>query len=416
MKKRMSRILSALLVSALVMSVGDVVQAEDGGASATGKAKVEDEVITQQAAEVKELGTLGTSDATKEIKTKAVDTVVGSIPLNKVVTGKESNFSIGDIAYANTSDYRKGKDYYYGYSQKVTLTKGTLILGARGYYGTERIYYGLYKDEGLTQDVDSYAWTSVGETTDRVFTVPEKGTYYIGVYSTINSSTPVGTVVQGAYVEARFINGSDRTLAIGKQIAVGAKKSQSNYFKFRAAQNGVIKAYGTSNASGYSVALYNSKKKALTGWTPLGYNPTYGVKKGQIYYMRVKTSYSGQGSYYFKITNSAVKEKSGISKGRAVTVKRKKAVKGTILAGNGQADWYKFKKTNKKTTSIVVKGRTNGALKVTVYGGGKKTSETFTFRDGGCRVRLYNYPKGTYYVKIERANAKSSGYYTLAWQ
>lgn len=30
MKKRMSRILSALLVSALVMSAGNVVQAEDG--------------------------------------------------------------------------------------------------------------------------------------------------------------------------------------------------------------------------------------------------------------------------------------------------------------------------------------------------------------------------------------------------
>lgn len=39
MKKRMSRILSALLVSALVMSAGNVVQAEDGGSFVNRKSK-----------------------------------------------------------------------------------------------------------------------------------------------------------------------------------------------------------------------------------------------------------------------------------------------------------------------------------------------------------------------------------------
>lgn len=70
MKKRMSRILSALLVSALVMSAGNVVQAEDGGASSTGKAKVEAEAIPQsQGANV--LGTMSDSSSVKEITTKA---------------------------------------------------------------------------------------------------------------------------------------------------------------------------------------------------------------------------------------------------------------------------------------------------------------------------------------------------------
>lgn len=413
MKKRMSRILSALLVSALVMSAGNVVQAEDGGASSTGKAKVEAEAIPQsQGTNV--LGTMSDSSSVKEITTKA--TVSGSIPLNKVVTGAEKNVDIGAIAWANTSDYRKGKDYYYGYSQQVSLAKGTLELAVGG-QGTERVYYGLYKDAGLTQAVDSYSWADPGKITDRMFKVPAKGTYYLGVYSTVYSSTPEGTVIMGAAVGARFFNGSDRTLGIGKQIAVGQKDAQSNYFKFKAAQNGVIKAYGSKYATGYSVALYNSKKKALSGWTPLKYNPTYGVKKGQTYYIRVKSSRNSYGYYNFKITNPAVKEKSGKNKAKAVTVKKGKTVKGTILAGNGQADWYKFKKTNKKTTKITIKGQTNGTFRVRLYRGGKQVSaKTFNYRYGGYEFRLYNYPKGTYYVKVERANAKSSGYYALAWK
>lgn len=315
----------------------------------------------------------------------------------------------------NISDYRVG-NYKYGYSQPVTLNKGTLQLVVRALEGSQRVYYGLYRDAELTQAVDYY-WADSNNKTDRLFKVSAKGTYYLGVYSTVYSSIPEGSVAGGAQVLAAFYDGSDRTLGIGKQIAVGQKDAQSNYFKFKAAQNGVIKAYGSTNATGYSVALYNSKKKALSGWTPLRYNPTYGVKKGQTYYIRVKSSRNSYGYYNFKITNPAVKEKSGKNKAKAVTVKRSKAVKGMILAGNGQADWYKFKKTNKKTTKITVKGQTNGAFRVTVYRGGKKvSSKTFDYRYRGYEFTLYNYPKGTYYVKIERANAKSSGYYAMAWK
>lgn len=413
MKKRMSRILSALLVSALVMSAGNVVQAEDGGASSSGKAKVEAEAIPQSEG-TNVLGTMSDSSSAKEIAAKA--TISGRIPLNQIVTGAEKNVDIGVVVWTNTSTYRLGKDYYYGYSQQVSLPKGTLMLTVGG-QGSERVRYGLYRDAGLTQAVDSYSFADPGNVTERMFKVPAKGTYYLGVYSDVYSSTPEGTVSMGAAVGAQFINGSDRTIGIGKQIAVGQKDSQSNYFKFKAAKNGIIKAYGSKYASSYSVALYNSKKKALSGWTPLRYNPTYGVKKGQTYYIRVKSSYNSYGFYNFKITNTAVKEKSGKNKAKAVTVKRSKAVKGMILAGNGQADWYKFKKTNKKTTKITVKGQTNGAFRVTVYRGGKKvSSKTFDYRYGGYEFTLYNYPKGTYYVKIERANAKSSGYYAMAWK
>ncbi len=414
MKKRMSRILSALLVSALVMSAGNVVQAEDGGASSTGKAKVEAEAIPQsQGTNV--LGTMSDSSSVKEITAKG--DVYGQIPMNKIVTGSEKNFDYGELVYYNISDYRLGKDYYYGYSQPVTLNKGTLQLAVLAREGSERVYYGLYRDAGLTQAVDSYYWADSNNKTDKMFKVPAKGTYYLGVYSTVYSSIPEGSVAGGARVGAAFYDGSDRALGIGKQIAVGQKDAQSNCFKFKAAQNGVIKAYGSTNATGYSVALYNSKKKALSGWTPLRYNPTYGVKKGQTYYIRVKSSRNSYGYYNFKITNPAVKEKSGKNKAKAVTVKKGKTVKGTILAGNGQADWYKFKKTNKKTTKITIKGQTNGTFRVRLYRGGKQVSaKTFNYRYGGYEFRLYNYPKGTYYVKVERANAKSSGYYALAWK
>lgn len=91
MRKRMSRILSGLLVSVLVMSMGSVVQAEDQRGSAAGKPKVEAEAIAGQEEGVKALESMGSTETAKEITAKA--TVEGTIPLNKIATGKEKTAS-----------------------------------------------------------------------------------------------------------------------------------------------------------------------------------------------------------------------------------------------------------------------------------------------------------------------------------
>lgn len=414
MKKRMSRILSALLVSALVISTGNVVQAEDAGV--TGKPEVEDGVVAQQAAEAQEIGMMSVPDAAKELTAQA--TVNGSIPLKKITTGTKKeldSIDSGYITYSNTSNFRKGKDYYYGYSQQVSLTKGTLSFAVRGVSG-QRIYFGLYRDAGLTDPVDSYSFTDVGSIRGETFEVPSPGTYYLGIYSSVYSNMPEGAVRVGALAAAGFCDGSERTLTSGKQVAVGAKKAQTIYFKFKVKKAGYITVKGDDAAYYYDVTLCNSKKKALSGATDLGWTPTYGVKKG-TYYIKVKSSYNSDGAYTLKVTsNSSIKEKSGKNRAKAVTVKRKATKKGTIQIGSGQADWYKLKKTSKAKTTITINGRTNDKIKVTLYRGGKKlASGTFSYRDKGYKFTMSNYPKGTYYIKIERGSKKSSGYYSVKW-
>lgn len=414
MKKRMSRILSALLVSALVMSAGNVVQAEDAGESVLGKPKVEDGAITQQSAEAQEIGAMSVPDAAKDLSAQA--TVSGSIPLTTITTGNETTADVGAIDYYNTSAYKKGGNIQYGYSQPVSLAKGTLILTVNNVSNsTHSAYFGLYRDANLTQAVDRYSIASRGQTYQRIFKVPAKGNYYIGIYSDMSSSYAAGTAAVGAVVVAQYINGEDRTLTSGKQVAVGVKDEQTTYFKFKATKTGYITMQADQSVG--SVTLLNSKKKALSGATMLRYKPIYGVQKGKTYYIKVKSYANTNGGYVFKFTNNAIKEKSGKSKAKAVTIKRKATKKGTIQAGSGQADWYKFKKSNKKNSTITVKGRTNDKFTIEIHQGGKRIAKkTFSYSDEKRSWVMINYPKGTYYIKIVRGNKKSSGWYSINWK
>ena len=67
-----------------------------------------------------------------------------------------------------------------------------------------------------------------------------------------------------------------------------------------------------------------------------------------------------------------------------------------------------------------MKGRTNDAMKIQVYQGGKKisgTNGTFRYTNKSYTVKsIGKWSKGTYYIKISRGNKKSSGYYELSWK
>lgn len=456
MKKRMSRIVSILLVSVLVLSTAEVARAEDvtepvgeevqvteevtedvvktteevaepvvetatdeSEAEKTQENKAEEAAPVEASAEAEEasemveevsegiaaksLKSMNTLSTEKAFEMKSTDTV----PVTFAVTGAEQPSGV-QISY--TAADRKGNNY--GYSQAINFsTKGTLDMAACYISGNRSIYFGVFKDANMTQPVDSYnAVSSSGEVGERVFKIPSAGTYYIGLYS-ISSGNYT------AAVAAIFYNGGDRTITNGAQIAVGQKDAQTNYFAFKAIANGYITTMGDTNAGYCKVAICNSSKKVLSGDTYLRYQPVYGVKKGTTYFIRVTSSYSSKGGYIFKVTNSKITEKSGKKKSKAVTIKKGKTKKGTIVAGSSQADWYKFKKTNKKKMVITVKGRTNDTIKVTVYKGKKKyTSFTFNYSSGGKKVTCYNYPKGTYYIKIQRANSASSGWYSVKWK
>ena len=162
------------------------------------------------------------------------------------------------------------------------------------------------------------------------------------------------------------------------------------------------------------------------------YTTTYGVKKGQTYYFQV---YSRHGVTLTAYANSQ-KKAAGTKKAKAKTIKKNKTVKGVIIAGDKTVDWYKIKLTKSQKVKINYTAKSNGD---TDYYGIK-----FTFCDSKGKAFTYNaydrvnrvYPKsgmefclkntatgkksglktGTYYVKVERYNKKSSGYYTLKWK
>lgn len=438
MKKRMNKILSVLLVSALVITAGNVALAEDSGTP-------ESNVQTVDGTETSDIGNttekaaaaipdLEESLMEPEIEKRmeeASDTTdvneqiaelikQNSIPVTTMltVTGKE-NIKTGRVVY--TEEQKVGN--YYGFRRSFKASaKGTIFMAVAKTYGDKNVFYGVYKDANLTQPVDGYDTAGVNAVRYRTFKIPKAGTYYLGVY------TSSSVTIQEAGVAALFFNGGNRTIYNGKNNLVGTKVQQTNYFKFKALSTGYItvkglkhsfKDIGSSSAEpgAYKVTLCNSQKRALSGATALRYGPTYGVTRGKVYYIKIQTgsNLSRSGYYGFNVKNTKITEKSGSKKSKAVTIKKNIVKKGTIQAGSSQADWYKLNLTNKKFQATMTY-RTNDRLKMTLYRNGKKMkSVTGDYMHGKVYIYGSNIATGTYYIKIERYNSKSSGYYSLKW-
>lgn len=261
------------------------------------------------------------------------------------------------------------------------------------------------------------------------------GTYYIllnssSYYSSITSNTVSfrSYVVSNSYGTTPIsvsgdVNKTRRVDFYRHDYTVSGKDM---YIKYQAKAAGYI-TIAPKVGSGY-VTLCNSKKKELSGQKTLNANTsdasskkvTYGVTKG-TYYIKVKT-YDLQFSLNMKLTK--VSEKSGASKSNARTISAKKTYKGTIVAGKQTVDWYKFKLTKSSKVTIDFNGSTNSRFKITVYKGSKNmgssdASDDFKVKLQSVRQftsKRVKFAKGTYYVKVERANTQSSGYYSLKWQ
>lgn len=420
MKKVTSKILSVLLAMTLVFTTAGVAFADSGEVQADTNAKVA--VAAKNAAAVKAPG-----------KT-SVKATSGTFALTTLRTGNESEFenmTITEFAFdadavLNTS--------YKGMSNAVTIpAKGTVMLYMAGYaldaaaentVDGNYMYYGLFYDAACTKPVDTNTQYGIvdsdGEEDYTVFTIPAAGTYYIGVYTIINDYSE-GQIYAGA-LAAVYMNGADRTLTNNTWSVVGQKNSQTNYIKFKAANNGYVKV-STDGLSG-TITLMNSaaKKaysKAITSYSSSDADIAFGVTKGTTYTLKVTANSNYDGAYRIKYVNKKITEKSGKTRAKAVTVKRNSAKKGFIAAGSSQADWYKIKVT-KKTVKITLGGATNDKIVAKLYNSKGKavSSSTASVTRSGYDYYLKgsNMKKGTYYIKVYRANSKSSGYYTLKWK
>lgn len=414
MKKATGKLLSALLILTLVFTSASAVFADSGEnangemKAAAGAARAED---TADAA-------LSGQDVEKQVraataKSAATTKASGSFSLITMTTGKEQPVAT-NISYG-INDTISGN--YKGYAQPVTFkSKGVIIMAARAAStGTSgSVEFGLYRDRALTAKVDYTGYASAnGNVDDQIIQVPSAGTYYLGVKSYISEYSNSQNYVVA--VSCAYVSGGDRTLSNKKQIMIGQKDAQTNYFKFKAVRNGYLKVQ-TSDSYNNKVTLCNSKKKALSNTYYASY-ATYGVKKGRTYYIKIAAR-SSQGGYDLKVTNTAISEKSGKNKSRAVLVKKKKTKKGTIVAGENRADWYKFRLTGKKQVRLTVRGATNNKMKIAIYKGNKRVgSGTFSKYNKGINFKSYGkLTKGTYYIKVYRGTKNSSGWYSLNWR
>lgn len=495
MKKRMSKIISILLVSALVVSVGDVAQAGDLEENGTEVQLVEDgaevepvigdEVVeglveepsedvaeedgdagfiddgeelpapviedVQEAPEKKEIEydekieteekekkldaapeeeeeVLDIAEAQKYLAADIKDPLINDIAINKVSKVKDAEKIADDKKSVAASVI--GYDISRPFSKKVTLLKGTVLIAATSptvsiegvkFTSARNSYVGIYSDAQLTKMVGQITvYKGVDHIYSGIVNISKTGNYYVGIKPDSKEPDSKGNTENLVSLGICSFDGSDRVIKSGQELIVGQKNAkQVNYFKYKATATGYIRTYANEEV-GYrvKVTLCNSKKKSLSAANFVGLNPTYGVKKGKTYWIKLtNSSLNSDGFYAFKIKSSKVSEKSGKKKSKAVNIKRKKTINGTIEAGVNQADWYKFKLTGKKKVTITYKCYSDDDFRITVYYGKQSDSRTmYSNTKKGTIPSSGKWPKGTYYIKVERAKkTKASGYYSLKW-
>lgn len=182
------------------------------------------------------------------------------------------------------------------------------------------------------------------------------------------------------------------------------------------------------------LALYNNTRSTVLSSKSIFYNTqhsnnpywyeiTFGLKQGQTYYIRVKAD----NAVMFSRTFTATKKKAGDTRTNAKKIKKNKKKIGLIPAGVVTADWYKIKLTKAQRLRLYYNAKTSGSFKITIYSTKQQIgSQNIYYTSGQKKFTLYQYSKtskkaagldaGTYYVKIERTNASSSGYYEFKWR
>ena len=237
------------------------------------------------------------------------------------------------------------------------------------------------------------------------------------------------------------VSAKDKNLNKNSSITLSDSESYTSsesytWMQYKAPADGYLTitvadaASSSDHAKGY-LALYNSTKATLLSSKNIFYNTTYsnnaywqqftfGMVKGQTYYLRVKPENAVKISRSFK----KVTDKSGALQSAALTLKKNKAKTGLMPAGVSNTDWYQLTLTKKQKIRLYYKAKTNGCYKLSVYSGSKCIGTRNVYYTSGqkkltiCQYqkstgKTFGMEKGIYYVKIEKADTLTSGYYTL---
>ncbi len=482
MRKRMSRILSILMASVLVVSAGSVVRAEEFNepeaqetaqetvqAAETGIEAEPAEAEPVEAepaadAEVTEEGTqeevtgeetdaalpenaeevLAQKEESKLESASEAEEVLDTEGVRELLAGGAAVVKQNDIVVNHVSTYKQLENFdknpeqmvictiirdlddtFVSFGKSVSLPKGTIELAVSNNQQSGcSVEFGVYTDAQMNNRISSYGYSTQGDTRSIICNIPKDGSYYIGV-------KPSTTIPERQYYAVALIacsySGQDRAIKNKERLVIGQKDGGTvNYVKYKATQTGYLKTSTDTSSKMVKITLCDKSKKALSGESLASEEPTYGVKKGKTYWIKLKNPWSTSAGYYtFTLNNGKVKEsKAGKSQKKAVTIKKNKNIKGWIEAGKKegkQADWYKFNLTGKKSVKIYMKGGTNDKINVTVYekiGSRTRKIGTRTVNNNFNNIipSRGKWSKGTYWIKISRGTAKSSGYYTLKWK
>ena len=285
------------------------------------------------------------------------------------------------------------------------------------------VYGDIYVDAACTVEASDYFY-SISDTSvySGIFTFDRAGTYYLKLYT--NNSTPVEY-----YISSFFVSGENRTLTSGKTTAIFQNDYDSVvYSKFKATKTGYIAVSAAEIDGNYIyVTLMNNKKKALSDKCMVNNGTVYfGVQKGQTYYIATYT-YSDN-MYNLRVTQSQIKEKSGSSKAKAVTINKNKTVKGVQIANKKASgnDWYKIYLPSSKKVTFTIKGGVSSPyssateLKIKIIPANSRVylyGSTMWVENGtGKYSSKGKLPAGTYYLQVSKYDKMASGWYSIKWK
>lgn len=214
------------------------------------------------------------------------------------------------------------------------------------------------------------------------------------------------------------------TIAFGeRKVNVDQDATITHYYKFKVEKSAYIGIGGYAQTQtgmnlGLNIALCDAKGKVLSTDYINAQSSTiamFGVNKG-TYQIRVQNA----DAFMLAMTKKDYPEKSGNTQKKAVSLKKKKTVKGVVGIGESakKGDWFKItlKKSAKITLNykiysnsnicitLIASKKTAGFInrKTSVWAKNQKGKVTFQTT---TRQKL---PKGTYYIKVHRANEQSS--------
>ena len=244
-------------------------------------------------------------------------------------------------------------------------------------------------------------------------------------------------VPKPSFASDRSVNFNKKKSVVIKEADCYAKSGNYTWLRYKPSANGYlsVKASTPQNALSFSkgyLALYDSTKSRVLSSKQIFYNTMhsgtaywspfiFGLEKGNVYYIRVK----GENAVAFSRKFTKVSDKSGASYTSALSLKKNKMKTGLIPAGVSNADWYKITLTKQQNLRLYYNAKTHGKFKLTLYYGTQPVGVRYVYYTQKLQKIIFSMTyqnkkigmrPGTYYVKMERENASSSGYYKLKWK